>query len=47
MKVGLKVLFAAAVASSVLLAPLTGANAEGTKYRVAYIARAQGDSFAA
>ena len=48
MNVGLKVLFtAAAVASSVLLASAAGANAQDAKYRVAYIARAQGDSFAA
>ncbi len=48
MKVGLKTLVsAAAVASSLLFAPLASTYADAPKYRVAYIARAQGDSFAA
>lgn len=48
MKVGLKsFVTAAALASSLLLAPFGSAYADAPKYRVAYIARAQGDSFAA
>lgn len=48
MKVGLKTFVtAAAVAATVLTGSMVSANAADAKYRVAYIARAQSDSFAA
>ncbi|MCZ3378147.1 sugar ABC transporter substrate-binding protein [Rhizobium sp. AG207R] len=48
MKVGFKTLIAtAAILTSVIALPMTGANAADAKYRIAYIARAQSDSFAA
>ncbi|HEV7317464.1 MAG TPA: sugar ABC transporter substrate-binding protein [Ensifer sp.] len=48
MKIGFKALIAASVVfASAFSAPLSSATAQDAKYRVAYIARAQGDSFAA
>ena len=48
MKVGFKTFIAtAAILSSVIAAPLASANAADAKYRIAYVARAQSDSFAA
>jgi inositol transport system substrate-binding protein len=48
MKVGLKAILAAAAVAATVVTGATGtANAADAKYRVAYIARAQSDSFAA